>query len=285
VNLGSALIVTAMVAAGAGAAELRDDRGMVLSLQRPAGRIVTLAPHLGEIAYIAGAGTKLVGVSSYTLLPAGAERLPLVADSGHINVERVLVLRPDLVLGWRSGNAALQIARLERLGIPVFVTEVRSLRDIPRIARQIGSLAGSRDLAERHARQFESELAEIRGRYRSAQSVAVFLEIWHRPLLTVSGEHLISDAIRLCAGRNVFAGTDILTPRVSKERLLGAQPDAIVTSGYGSEAREAWRGLEGVPAVRNNRIYAVDADLLHAQGPRFLEGVRALCGRLELARK
>ncbi len=284
-NLGSALIVTAMVAAGAGAAELRDDRGMVLSLQRPAGRIVTLAPHLGEIAYIAGAGTKLVGVSSYTLLPAGAERLPLVADSGHINVERVLVLRPDLVLGWRSGNAALQIARLERLGIPVFVTEVRSLRDIPRIARQIGSLAGSRDLAERHARQFESELAEIRGRYRSAQSVAVFLEIWHRPLLTVSGEHLISDAIRLCAGRNVFAGTDILTPRVSKERLLGAQPDAIVTSGYGSEAREAWRGLEGVPAVRNNRIYAVDADLLHAQGPRFLEGVRALCGRLELARK
>jgi iron complex transport system substrate-binding protein len=285
VNLGSVLIVTAMVAVGAGAAELRDDRGMVLSLQRPAGRIVTLAPHLGEIAYIAGAGTKLVGVSSYTLLPAGAERLPLVADSGHINVERVLVLRPDLVLGWRSGNAALQIARLERLGIPVFVTEVRSLRDIPRIARQIGSLAGSRDLAERHARQFESELAEIRGRYRSAQSVAVFLEIWHRPLLTVSGEHLISDAIRLCAGRNVFAGTDILTPRVSKERLLGAQPDAIVTSGYGSEAREAWRGLEGVPAVRNNRIYAVDADLLHAQGPRFLEGVRALCGRLELARK
>ncbi len=284
-NLGSVLIVTAMVAVGAGAAELRDDRGMVLSLQRPAGRIVTLAPHLGEIAYIAGAGTKLVGVSSYTLLPAGAERLPLVADSGHINVERVLVLRPDLVLGWRSGNAALQIARLERLGIPVFVTEVRSLRDIPRIARQIGSLAGSRDLAERHARQFESELAEIRGRYRSAQSVAVFLEIWHRPLLTVSGEHLISDAIRLCAGRNVFAGTDILTPRVSKERLLGAQPDAIVTSGYGSEAREAWRGLEGVPAVRNNRIYAVDADLLHAQGPRFLEGVRALCGRLELARK
>lgn len=284
-NRASVLIVTVAVAAGAGAADLRDDRGMALSLRRPAQRIVTLAPHLAEIAYFAGAGTKLVGASSYSRFPAEAERLPVVADSGHVDVERVLALEPDLVLGWRSGNSALQIARLERLGIPVFVTEVRSLGDIPRISRQVGSLAGSGVLAEARARQFEKEVAELRERFQGAEHVAVFLEIWHRPLLTVSGEHLISDALRICAGRNVFTGADTITLRVSKERLLGAQPDAIVTSGYGSEAREAWRGLEGVPAVRNDRIYAIDADLLHAQGPRFLEGVRALCGRLELARK
>jgi len=284
-NRASVLIVSVAVAAGAGAADLRDDRGMTLSLQRPAERIVTLAPHLAEIAYFAGAGTKLVGVSSYSRFPAEAERLPVVADSGHVDVERVLALKPDLVLGWRSGNSALQIVRLERLGIPVFVTEARSLGDIPRIARQVGSLAGSWVLAEARARQFENEVAELRERYQGAERVAVFLEIWHRPLLTVSGEHLISDALRVCAGRNVFAGADTITLRVSKERLLGAHPDAIVTSGYGSQAREAWRGLEGVPAVRNDRIYAVDADLLHAQGPRFLEGVRALCERLELARK
>ncbi len=112
----------------------------------------------------------------------------------------------------------------------------------------------------------------------------MFLEIWHTPLLTVNGGHLISDALRLCGGRNVFAAAKTLTPLVSREQILDAQPEAIVTGGFGSEALQAWKGLESVPAVRSRRIYAIDPDWLHAQGPHVLQGVRALCGRLELAR-
>ena len=279
------LIVCLVAAPGASAAESREDPDATLALSRPAERIVTLAPHLAEIAYFSGAATKLVGVSRFSRLPPAAGGLPVVADAGHIDVERVLALKPDLVLGWRSGNSALQIGRLERLGIRVVVTEVRTLDDIPRLAREIGLLAGTPVVAEARARQFERELGGIREHFSRAEPVSVFLEIWHRPLLTISGEHLISDAIRSCGGRNVFAAPDAITVRISRERLLGAQPEAIVTSGHGSDAREAWRGLEHVPAVRNGRIYAVDAELLHAQGPRVLEGVRALCERLELARK
>jgi len=114
--------------------------------------------------------------------------------------------------------------------------------------------------------------------------VAVNMEIWHAPALTVNGAHLISDALRVCGGHNVFAAAKMLTPLVSREQILDARPEAIVTGGFGSEALQAWKGLESVPAVRSRRIYAIDPDRLHAQGPHVLEGVRALCERLELAR-
>ena len=279
-----AFAVFVAVSAGAHALQASDDRGVTISLGRPVERIVSLAPHLAEIAFVAGAGAKLAGVSSSSRHPAEAQRLPVVASHGRIDIERLIASRPDLVLAWQSGNSPLQIDRLERLGVPVFVTEVHALADIPRIVRLVGALAGSVEVAETRARQFENEIADLRKRYAAERRVAVFVEIWHSPLLTVNGAHLISDALRLCGGRNVFAAAKTLTPLVSREQILDARPEAIVTGGFGSEALRAWRGLELVPAVRNRRIYAIDPDWLHAQGPRVLEGVRALCGRLEFAR-
>ena len=277
-------VLAVAVAADALALQASDDRGVAISLGEPPERIVTLAPHLAEIAFAAGAGGKLAGVSTFTRHPAEVERLPIVASHGRIDIERLIALRPDLVLAWRSGNSPLQIDRLERVGIRVFVTEVRTLADIPRIVRAVGALAGSVDVAEARAREFEGEVEELRLRHARERRVAVFLEIWHRPMLTVNGAHLISDALRHCGGRNVFAAAKTLTPLVSREQMLDARPEVIVTSGFGSEGLEAWRGLGLVPAVRNRKIYAIDPDGLHAQGPHVLEGVRALCGRLELAR-
>jgi iron complex transport system substrate-binding protein len=281
----AACIVAAAVAASAHALQVSDDRGVTISLARPTQRIVSLAPHLAEIAFAAGAGAKLVGVSSFSRHPAEAQRLPVVASHGRVDIERLIAARPDLVLAWRSGNSPLQIARLERLGFRVLVTEVRSLADIPRVVRLVGALAGSADVAEERARQFEKETEDLRRRYVGERRVTTFLEIWHRPMLTVNGAHLISDALRLCGGRNVFAAAKTLAPVVSREQVLDARPEAIVTGGVGSEAPQAWRGLELLPAVRNRRIYAIDPDLLHGQGPHLLDGVRVLCDRLELARK
>jgi iron complex transport system substrate-binding protein len=280
-----AFAIVAGAAAAAHALQLEDDRGVTVSLERPAQRIVSLAPHLAEIVFAAGAGTGLAGVSSFSRHPAEAERLPVVASHGRVDIERLIALQPDLVLAWQSGNSPLQIDRLKRLGVRVFVTEVRALADIPRIVRLVGALAGSEAAAEARARQFENEIADLRERYAGQRRVTVFLEIWHRPMLTVNGAHLISDALRLCGGRNVFAAARTLTPLVSREEVLDARPEAIVTGGFGSEAPQAWRGLELVSAVRGGRIYAIDPDLLHGQGPRIIEGVRALCERLDLARK
>jgi len=278
------LVLVAGAAVDTRALKASDDRGVAIALGQPVGRIVTLAPHLAEIAFAAGADAKLAGVSSFSRHPAEAERLPVVASHGRVDIERLIALRPDLVLAWQSGNSPLQIDRLERIGMRVFVTEARTLADVPRIVRLVGALAGSAEVAETRARQFENEIAGLRNRYAGERRVAVFVEIWHTPLLTVNGGHLISDALRLCGGRNVFAAAKTLTPLVSREQVLDARPEVIVTGGFGSEALQAWRGLESVPAVRNRRIYAIDPDRFHAQGPHVLEGVRALCERLELAR-
>src|SRR5882724_4292969 len=230
------LVLVATAAADARALQASDDRGVTVSLGQPPARLVALAPHLAEIAFAAGAGAKLAGVSSFSRHPAEAERLPVVASHGRIDIERLIALRPDLVLAWRSGNSPLQIDRLERIGIRVFVTEVRTLADIPRIVRAVGALAGSMDVAEARAREFESEVEELRARHARVRRLAVFLEIWHRPMLTVNGVHLISDVLRHCGGRNVFAAAKRLTPLVSREQVLDARPEAIVTSGFGSEA-------------------------------------------------
>jgi iron complex transport system substrate-binding protein len=279
-----AFAIAASIMAGAHALQLRDDRGITITLPRPAERIVTLSPHLAEIAFAAGAGAKLVGVSTFTRHPAEAARLPVVASYGRVDIERLIALRPELVLAWQSGNSPLQIGRLERLGVPVFVTETRSLADIARIERLVGVLAGNADLAEARARRFENEVAELRERHSGERGIAVFLEVWHTPMLTVNGEHLASDALRLCGGRNVFAAAKALTPLASREQLLAARPEAIITAGVGADAPRAWRGFEALAAVRRGRIYAIDPDLLYGQGPSFLEGARAVCERLERAR-
>jgi iron complex transport system substrate-binding protein len=279
-----AFAIAASMSAGAHALQVRDDRGVTVTLERPAERIVTLAPHLAEIAFAAGAGAKLVGVSTFSRYPQEAERLPVIASYGRVDAERLIALRPALVLAWRSGNSPLQIERLERLGFPVFVTETRSLADIPRVVRLVGALAGSTDSAEARARGLESEIGELRERHAGERSIAVFLEIWHAPMLTVNGAHLASDALRLCGAHNVFAGAKPLTSLVSREQLLAARPEAIITAGFGADARGAWRGFEPLEAVRRGRVYSIDPDLLYGQGPRFLQGVRALCDRIELLR-
>jgi len=277
--------VAAAAAVNAYALQVIDDRGATIHLEHPARRIVSLAPHLAEIAFAAGAGAKLAGVSSFSRHPAQARSLPVVASYGRVDMERLIVQKPDLILAWRSGNSPLQLERLERLGFPVFVTETKSLADIPRIIRLVGTLAGTEAIAEDSARQFAGETEALRKRYSGGRPVAVFLEIWHRPMLTVNGAQLISDAIRLCGGRNVFAQARTLTPLVSREQLLAARPEVIVvTGGFGSEAPAAWRGFESVSAVRQHRIYAIDPDLIHGEGPGVIEGVRTLCERLELAR-
>lgn len=278
------LVLAAAAAVQAHALQAVDDRGVSLSLERPAQRIVALAPHLAEIAFTAGAGAALVGVSSFSRHPAEAERLPVVASAGRVDIERLIALKPDLVLAWLGGNPPLQIARLERVGMRVFVTDVRALADIPRIVRVVGLLAGSAELADVRAKEFESEVQRLHEGYAGRRSVAVFLEIWHRPMLTVNGTQLISDALRTCGGRNVFAAARTLTPLISREQLLYARPDVIVTSGFGSEAPAAWKGFEHVPAVHDRRVYAIDPDALTAQGPHLLEGVLALCRQLDRAR-
>lgn len=276
-------LLIAGAATHAASVALTDDRGVTVELERPAQRVVTLAPSLTELAFAAGAGPAVVGVVAYSDYPPAAANLPVVASSGGIDVEGVLAVKPDLVLAWRSGNRPADLARLEKLGIPVLVTEPRRLADVPRILRLIGRAAGTEAAAEAAARAFEADLAALRAQYAGAREVSVFYQVWERPLRTIGGAHIIDEAIRVCGGRNVFADLQPLAPEVTLESVIAADPQVIL---YGGEegAPRSWARLASLRAVAQGRVYAIDASLVERPTPRLALGVAQICERLARAR-
>jgi len=268
------------------AIELRDDRGVLVRLAAPAERVVALAPNLTELAYAAGAGGRLVGVARFSDYPEAARRVAQVGDAARVDVERIAALEPHLVLAWKSGNQAGDLAKLARLGHVVFVTEPVRLADIPRLLRVIGMLAGTAPAAERAARAFERGIESLRARHARSRTIRAFYEVWHRPLITVSGGHMISDVIALCGGENVFARTPGLTPTVSLEAVVAARAQAIIggaRSGGDADFRREWRQAP-VAVLRSLPAFYVDPDLIQRQTPRILEGARIVCAALETVR-
>lgn len=261
---------------------VNDDRGKTLVLEAPARRIAALAPYITELAYAAGAGGRLVGVSEYSDYPQDAKNIVRVGDAMHADIERIAMLKPNLVLAWKSGNHAGDIGKLEKFGIKVFVMEPAKLPDIPRLLRSIGKLADTSVAAEYAAQDFERKVETLSKRYSTKRPISVFFEIWNEPLMTVNGTHMISDVLRLCGGTNAFAAARVLTPVISAESLVAADPEVIISSV--SQDGE-WRRFEMLDVVRNHRVFFVQPELLERQSPRILEGASEVCKRLDKVRQ
>jgi iron complex transport system substrate-binding protein len=265
---------------------LRDDLGATIALAAPAQRIVTLSPHLAEIAFAAGAGARLVGVARFSDYPEAVVSLPQIGDAARIDLERVMTLKPDLVLAWKTGNPPGDIRALERLGYPVYVSETARLADVPRLLRAVGALAGTLQAAETAARAFEEGVSALGTQYAHRRVLRVFYQIWDRPLFTVNRAQLISDVLALCGGHNVFAGAPSLVPAVSMEAVLAARPEVIL-GGSELDSRdgfiESWRHT-GLASMRHVPVYYVPPDLVQRQTPRVLEAAALICRSLDEAR-
>lgn len=281
------LFVACLAAAPAvHAIEVSDDRGRTVRLPAPAQRIVTLAPHLAEVVHAAGAGSRLAGVARFSDYPDAVRRLPQVGDAARVDAERILALQPDLVLAWKSGNQPGDVARLERLGLRVYVTEPSRLADVPRLLRGVGALSGTAQQAASTEYIFNNKINSLRSIYGGRSAVRVFYEIWHRPLLTVSGRHMISDVIALCGGINVFADAALLTPTVSPEAVLTARPDVVLGGSSATTAQAfaaQWRRYP-VTALRNLPAFYVHPDLIQRATPRIADGAQAVCEALDRVR-
>jgi iron complex transport system substrate-binding protein len=263
-----------------------DDRGKTITLPRPAQRIVALAPSLAELAHAAGAGARLVGVVRHSDFPPDVRALPQVGDAVRVDFERIVALKPDLVLAWRSGNLPADVERLEQLGYAAYVSEPARLADVARVLRAIGALAGTSPGAQQSALAFEREIAALRARHAKAAPVRVFYQIWHRPLLTVSGAHVISDVIALCGGSNVFADVAQLTPNVSLEAVIAAKPQVILGGGSAGGERAfaaQWRETAVAP-LRGLPSRYIEPDLIQRPTPRIVDGAKAVCAALESVR-
>lgn len=271
-------------------AEVRvnDDTGQVLALPQPARRIVSLAPHLTELLYAAGAGGQVVAAVEFSNYPEAAKALPRIGSYAAFDLERIAALRPDLVVAWGSGNPPGPVAQLRRLGIPVFLSEPQRLEDIGPSLVRLGTLAGTAAAARQAAEDFERRRAALAARHAGKRPVAVFYEIWNQPLMTVGGTHLISAVMTLCGGRNVFAGSTQPAAAVGLEAVLAADPEAIVASGMG-ESRpdwlDDWRRWPQLTAVKRDNLFFVPPDLLQRHTPRILDGAVRLCEAFDTARQ
>ncbi len=266
---------------------VRDDAGRTVRLAAPAQRIVSLAPHITENLYAAGAGAFIVGAVDYSDYPAAAKKLPRVGGYDRLDLEAILALKPDLVIAWDSGNQAGQLAKLKALGLPLFISRPLKLDDIATDIERFGELAGTSAVAIPAARAVRARIAEMRARYSTRPPVRSFYQIWNRPLVTVNGEQLISDVMRLCGADNVFAGLSQLAPTVSIEAVLAANPEAIVASGADAtrpEWLDMWKRWKEQTAVARGNLFLVPPDLINRPTPRVLEGARMLCEDMDTAR-
>jgi iron complex transport system substrate-binding protein len=263
-----------------------DDAGNTISLPHPAQRIVSLAPHITEQLFAIGAGDRVVGTSEFSDHPPEAKRIPRVGRAHSVDLERVAAARPDLIVLWGSGFPPAVLDALHRLGVPVYINEPGALEGIATSLERMGVLT-ARPQAGNVAATFRARIAALRAQYAGRRIVPVFYQIWSEPLMTLGGRHVLSEAIHLCGGRNVFDALGPIAPQVSAESVVAAAPEVIVTAearGRPTGALDFWQRFPGIPAVAHKALFTLDADRLNRATPRMIEEVALLCARIDTAR-
>lgn len=282
-----ALVATVLPQLACAEIVVRDDMGNTVRLAAPAKRIVSLAPHVTENLFAAGAGAQVVGASEYSDYPEAARKLAKVGGYSRLNLEAIVALKPDLIVGWSSGNAPAHLAKLQAMGIPLYLSQPKHLPDVASEIERLGQLAGSDAAAKSAAQTFRQRLEGLRGKYGSRPPVRTFYQIWNRPLMTVNGEHLISDVMHLCGGENVFAKLPQLAPAVTEEAVVASNPEAIIASGMGDSRPEwldSWRRFKQTTAVSRDNLYFIPPELMQRHTSRILDGADKLCAQLEQVR-
>lgn len=282
------LTMACAIAAHAHAAiTVTDDDGQVVTLQQPARRVVSLAPHVTEMLFSAGGGDRIVGTVKFSDYPPAARDIPRVGDNRQVDVERLLALKPDLLVVWRHNASSRQMDQLRRLGIPLYYSEPHKLEDIPESILKMGQLMGTTPQAQQTASQLRVQIDSLTARYRNRPPVRVFYQVWARPLYTLNERHIISDAIRVCGGENIFGKLTLVAPSLSPEAVLQENPEVIVSGDRSDQTTsgvEFWKQYPSMLAVRRGNLFALEADLFNRSGPRIIAGAAQLCEKLEQAR-
>jgi iron complex transport system substrate-binding protein len=284
-TIAAACLLAHMSHAGA-AITVLDDDGRSVTLQKPALRVIALAPHVTEMVYAAGGGDRLIAAVDYSDFPESAKRLPRVGSGRQIDMERVAALKPDLIVVWMHGSSERQIDQIRALGIPMFHSEPKKLDDIASNLTRIGKLLGTESVADPAAAGLRAKIARLQAQYGKRAPVRMFYQVWNKPLYTLNGEHIISDAARICGGENVFARLKVTAPIINAEAVLQEDPEAIISGSTAPDGGlDMWKPLTTMSAVKRGNLFQVDGNLLNRSGPRMVDGAAVLCEKLELVRQ
>ena len=259
--------------------QLNHHDGASLTIPAHARRVVTLAPNLTELVYASGGSRYLLATVEYSDYPEEAKALPRVGDAFRVDLEALVALKPDLVITWASGNPSALVQRLEQLGLPVWKTEIKHLRDISGLLQAMGRAMGTSEQADQAAAAFDMRLADVISRYTTTKTVKYFYQVAQKPLYTVNGSHMISQSLALCGGVNVFEKLDALAPSISFEAVLAEDPEAMFAPQSASMrgGLDQWRSWGSLKAVRQDHLYYLDADRISRAAPRFLDTLEQAC--------
>ncbi|WP_230492427.1 vitamin B12 ABC transporter substrate-binding protein BtuF [Martelella alba] len=245
-------------------------------------RVVSLAPHLTELAYAAGMGDTLVAASAWSDYPPAARKLERVASWQGINVERILALKPDLILAWRGGNPQRQLDQLASFGIPVRYIDPVSIEGLARALDSLAADSPHPEQARRAAQAIRRQAAELKKRYAANAPTRVFIQFGTQPLFTAGRQTLQNEVLELCNAHNIFADSPVPWPQVSREQVIIRKPQFIVTVGDDNripQVRAFWGPQLSVPVI------ALNDDWFSRAGPRILLAADKLCRALAAPRR
>lgn len=240
-------------------------------------RVISLAPSLTELAYSAGLGDKLVGVSAYSDYPPQAAKLEQVASWQGVNVERILALKPDLILAWRGGNPQRQLDQLASFGIPVLYLDPQSIEQVALALEQLAHYSAAPQQARDTANSLRQHQTELKMKYARAKPLPVFIQFGTQPLFTTSAKTLQNEVVSLCGAENIFANSPVPWPQVSREQVLMRQPQAIIIAGSIDQQKNVtafWHSSLQAPVITLN------PDWFSRPGPRIILAAKQLCYKL-----
>lgn len=249
--------------------------------------IIALSPHSVELLFLLGAGDQIIATTSFSDYPEEAKSIPIVGGYNGIQIEKVLSLKPDLIIAWEGGNKLDDIDQLERLGLNVYRTQTNSLSEIASELRRLGELIGIPERANNEADKFLNGLAKLKKQYAHKKTIRFFYQLWNAPLQAMAEKSWINEMLVGCGGENIFNESINEYPHVSIENILEEQPDVIIIPshhGHGLGEGDFWKKWPEIPAVKNNRIFYVNGDLLHRFSVRALEGMKTVCEHLDSVR-
>ncbi|WP_414079645.1 vitamin B12 ABC transporter substrate-binding protein BtuF [Xenorhabdus bovienii] len=249
-------------------------------LHAAASRVISLAPSTTELAYAAGLGDRLVAVSAYSDYPEAAKKLEQVADWQGINVERIIALKPDLILAWRGGNPQRPLEQLAALGIPIFYSDVKKVEDVATDLERLAVYSPHPDIAKKSAVDIRQTFSRLKQTHATPNPKPVFLQFGMNPIFTSSDHTIQSEIVSACGGKNIFADSTVPWPQVNREQVLTRKPEVIVLGGTEDQKQ---RVADFWQPQLNVKIITLNDDWFSRAGPRIILATEQLCRELNLS--
>ena len=259
----------------------KDAVGRNVNIDHTPFRIVPLAPSLTEILYYLGLGDRVVGVTNYSYYPPEALEKPKVGSYIDLNIEKIITLGPDLVIGTKDGNNPGVVDLLEQAKIPTYIVNPRNVVEVIETIRIVGRLCGIEAKADQLAQGLKDRLDRIRKGVEKQKKPLVFLQINLHPIMTVNRNTFHQDIITLAGGINMSADSSISYPRISIEEVIRKKPEVMIISsmdrgGEFEKARQEWLKWTSIPAARYGKVYLIDSDLIDRPSPRIIDGIEEM---------